>query len=639
MSELSKFGELEDIVRDFLIEAEEMLQILDEDLNTLEASPDDPEILEKIFRVVHTVKGTAGFLGFDDIVEVVHSTENILNKLRHKEISFSELLFEAMLMGLDTVGVLTKNIKTGGHETIDVAPVVSALHGVLDGGVTSVDQFPDSYKKSLVSEVVAEPTEPAEAVSSSSSSAPAAAPPVASPKQEEATTIRVDVNRLETVMNLVGELVLGRNRLVQTGDLLERSFEDSEISAQLSDVTNFIDLVVSDLQLAVMKTRMQQIKKVFSRFPRMVRDLAKSQKKKIKLEVIGEETELDKSVIESIGDPLVHIIRNSCDHGLEGPEERREAGKPEQGTIILHAYYEGNTIIISIKDDGRGINPDRVREKALEKNLITPEESSNISDKEIINYIFKPGFSTAAKVTDISGRGVGMDVVKTNISKLNGVIDLSSVYGEGTHLKITLPLTVAIIQSLMIQVGGEVFGIPHASVVQTVMIDKKMIRTVDQNEVLRFRGEVIPLIRLNELFATDRLDLEREQTFSELLAKNVVSYKKPELPPMPSEFGEENIYIVVLGVGERRLGIIVDSVVGQEEVVLKSLGDYMDVKGLSGATIMGDGSVTLIIDVEELFDISEEMLVQNRQAKEENLNHGCHAEEHELNTFVGMENA
>ncbi|MBI3814283.1 MAG: chemotaxis protein CheA, partial [Nitrospinae bacterium] len=310
------------------------------------------------------------------------------------------------------------------------------------------------------------------------------------------------------------------------------------------------------------------------KFPRMVRDMARDMGKEINLEISGEDTELDKSVIEEIGDPLVHLIRNAIDHGVEMPEVRLAAGKARIGQVRLSAYYEGNNIVIEIRDDGRGMDTERIKEKAVEKGMITPEEASRLSKKDTINFIFAPGFSTAKKITDVSGRGVGMDVVKTNITKLNGLIDIDTEYGRGSIIVVKLPLTVAIIQSLMVGTGKEIFALPLASVVETVRISNKDIQSVDQHEVIKLRNSVLPLVRLNDVFHISASDSKNEW-----------------------------LYVVVIGIAEKRVGIIVEKLYGQEEVVIKSLGEYISTKGIAGATILGDGRVTLIVDLAQLFEV------------------------------------
>jgi two-component system chemotaxis sensor kinase CheA len=374
-------------------------------------------------------------------------------------------------------------------------------------------------------------------------------------------------------MNLVGELVLGRNRLVrlsgdQSGlqDVQQQLKEISEAVAQLSRVT-------TDLQLAVIKTRMQPIRKVLGKFPRMVRDLSRKMGKEVRLELSGEETELDKSVIEEIGDPLVHIIRNAIDHGLESPEERQASGKPAEGVVRIGAYQEGNSIVIEVSDDGKGINVERVKQKAIERRLISGADADRMSEGELVNLIFLPGFSTAEKITDVSGRGVGMDVVRTNINKINGSVEVRTTPGAGSTFIIRLPLTIAIIQALMVTIGAEVYAIPLQTVVETVKITREEVKTLSGSDVLNLRDQVLPLLRLRDEFKvpdTDSADPSR-------------------------------CYVVVVQLGSRLLGLVVDRLPYQEEVVIKSMGPLLSgIRGMAGATITGDGKVVLILDVAEI---------------------------------------
>jgi len=401
-------------------------------------------------------------------------------------------------------------------------------------------------------------------------------------------TIRVEVKRLDHLMNLIGELVLGKNRLLKIYDDVEERYEGEKFLEELNQVVSSISLVTTDLQIAVMKTRMLPIAKVFNKFPRMVRDLSRELGKQIELEISGEETELDKSIVEEIGDPLVHIIRNSCDHGIEDGATRRAHGKPETGLIQLKAYNEGNHIVIEITDDGKGLDADLLRTKAIEKGMITEREADSMTDKEAFALIFKPSLSTAKVVTNVSGRGVGMDVVKTNIEKLNGIIDVDSELGHGTVIKLKIPLTLAIIQALLVGAQEEYYAIPLASVLETVRIPLDEIYTIEGKNVLRLRDEVLSLVRLSDIFGVKQV------------------YE-----------GGEHTYVVVIGLAESKLGVVVDTLVGQEEIVIKSLGDYLQgIEGIAGATIRGDGRVTLIVDVAALMNLAKGITVDIRASAE-----------------------
>jgi two-component system chemotaxis sensor kinase CheA len=395
----------------------------------------------------------------------------------------------------------------------------------------------------------------------------------------EDNSIRVDVERLDDLLNIVSELVLGRNRLAQVYSEFALEFEGTKYTRDLSDVTKQIDLMTNELQLVVMKTRMVKIGKVFNRFPRLVRDLSRGTGKTINLVIKGEETELDKTLIEEINDPLVHLIRNSVDHAIESPEERERNGKDTTGTITLSAEQEGNNIVIKVEDDGKGINPDVIKEKAVSKGLITKEKAKELSKQDTYNLIFLPGFSTAEKVTNISGRGVGMDVVKTNVTKLRGIINIESETGKGTKIVIKLPLTLAIIPGMIVKVNKETLVIPLNSVIEVVRVHSDNISTINKHEVIRMRDNIIPLIE------TDELIYSRKRETNEKVWQ----------------------YVVVVGIAEKVFGIKVDEMVGQKEVVIKSLGDYLgSVEGIAGSTILGDGTVVMILDISELLNKIEE---------------------------------
>ena len=646
--------EFQEILQDFLVESFELVEKLDEDLVELENTPEDLELLNGIFRVAHTVKGASSFLNFDVLTHLTHHMEDVLNKARHGELVITPDIMDVVLESIDLMKALLNTIRdTSADAGIDVSACVSRLDKISggEGEVVEVElavpveevvvaeaevevesqdeeeldfdsmsdedveaeierllnqrQDEDKAKRAAkiasgekVPEVPPAPSEDEPAVTPPPAATPPPPPPPAAPakpapaapsgdakaaapaKRAPAAveqTIRVDVKRLDHLMNLIGELVLAKNRLIKINDDVEERYEGEEFLEELNQVVSIVSLVTTDLQIAVMKTRMLPIGKVFNKFPRMIRDLTRELNKKIELEISGEETELDKSIVEEIGDPLVHIIRNSCDHGVEMPDTRIAAGKSETGTIKLKAYNEGNAIVIQIDDDGKGLDVDMLKNKSLEKGIITEKEADSMSDKEAFALIFKPGFSTAAAVTNVSGRGVGMDVVKTNIEKLNGIIDIDSELGQGTSIKLKIPLTLAIIQALLVGVQEEYYAIPLASVLETVRISQDEIYTVENRSVMRLREEVLSLVHIGDIFEVDRI----------------------------LDSGE-HAYVVVLGLGAQKLGLIVDSLVGQEEIVIKSLGDYLKgIEGIAGATIRGDGGVTLIVDVVALMQMAK----------------------------------
>ena len=687
--------EFQEILEDFLIEAFEMIEQLDNDLIELESNPEDLDLLNRIFRVAHTIKGSSSFLNFDVLTHLTHHMEDVLNKARRGELVITPEIMDVVLESTDKMKGLLEHIReTGSDEgAMDVSSIVARLDAVLKGENINSEETQQSETdtkaeaeeneakkeqeksteeskededstQSNVDPLAAEPEKDisemtdeeveaeierllkirqeedrkkreakrkAQQASSSSTEQKDQSestkqqqdsnksdseqktdakeqesnkqepkketPPTAKPqtpttpakkdtpkpaqtKEKKATieqTIRVDVKRLDDLMNLIGELVLGKNRLLKIYDDVEERYEGEQFLEELNQVVSSISLVTTDLQIAVMKTRMLPIGKVFNKFPRMVRDLSRELHKEIELIISGEETELDKSIVEEIGDPLVHIIRNSCDHGIEPPDVRTKKGKPSKGIVQLKAYNEGNHIIIEIVDDGKGLNAEILKQKAIEKGLISEKEADQMSEKEAFMLIFKPGFSTAPKVTNVSGRGVGMDVVKSNIEKLNGIIEIDSEVDKGTTLKLKIPLTLAIIQSLLVSVQEEFYAIPLASVLETVRITPDEIQSVEGRSVLRLRNEVLSLVHLADIF-----DIERVFSMG------------------------EHAYVVIIGLAESKIGLIVDSLVGQEEIVIKSLGEYLKgIDGIAGATIRGDGRVTLIVDVGALMHMAK----------------------------------
>ncbi|MBT0881183.1 MULTISPECIES: chemotaxis protein CheW [unclassified Campylobacter] len=653
--------DMQEILEDFLVEAFELIEQIDHDLVELESNPEDLELLNRIFRVAHTVKGSSSFLNFDVLTKLTHHMEDVLNKARHGELLITPDIMDVVLESIDMMKDLLHCIKDNGNDTainMDISSICSRLTAISEGKILSeVKAEPKSLNEKIeeliekdsnsneeevdvnslsadeveaeierllkqrkaedkarreekkqqeavvetkkVEKVVETPVEkPVEKISERASEkqdtrearnakqAPVAADKGNSSNMEQ--TIRVEVKRLDNLMNLIGELVLGKNRLLKIYDDVEERYEGEKFIEELNQVVNQLSVVTTDIQLAVMKTRMQPIAKVFNKFPRVVRDLSRDLGKQIELELEGEETELDKSIVEEIGDPIMHMIRNSCDHGVESAEDRIAAGKPERGTVQLKAYNEGNHIVIEIADDGKGLNAEVLKTKGIEKGIISEREADNMSDKEAFGLIFKPGFSTAKQVTNVSGRGVGMDVVKTNIDKLNGIIEVDSELGKGTVIKLKIPLTLAIIQSLLVKTQEEFYAIPLASVLETVRVAIDDIYTIEGKNVLRLRDEVLSLVRLSDLFGVKQVLENSEQA-----------------------------YVVVVGAAASKLGIIVDTLIGQEEVVIKSMGYYLqNITGIAGSTIRGDGNVTLIVDVGAMMDMAKDVKVDIKASSE-----------------------
>ncbi len=698
----------DEILQDFLIEAGEIIETLNEELVELEQRPDDADLLNSVFRSFHTIKGGAGFLSLDPLVALCHRAEDVFNLLRNGELQVNAGIMDVMLPVLDSLNDMFDNLRAatepepadpallasldailngdaaneeetaveavkeapasaeasedvtdeefeqlldaldepgeipaaaseaveGGDDLFDIDvggasgsdditeeefdKLLDQLHGkgqiqgngssseppatsaeapkaVADKKLSS-DQISDDEFENLLDDLHGSGQfgkidgESAEAAEKSPSPEKIVPEPVpvkpevikktpSKPKKPPAkkadgggpspvpaeATVRVDTKRLDDIMNMVGELVLVRNRLVT----LEQALGSEEMSKAVSS----LDVVTADLQMSVMKTRMQPIKKVFGRFPRVVRDLSRTMKKEVKLELIGEDTDLDKNLVEALADPLVHLVRNSVDHGVEMPDERAAVGKPTQGTVILAAEQEGDHIMLSIEDDGAGMNADHLRKKVVEKGLMDEDAAARLDDKECYNLIFMPGFSTKDEISDISGRGVGMDVVKTRIAQLNGGIDIDSEEGKGTRIAIKVPLTLAIMPTLMVKLKEQAFALPLVSVNEIFHLDLTKTNTVDGQLVIMVREKPLPLFYLTRWLV-----------------------KGSEYDELPSEG-----HVVVVHVGTRKVGFVVNHLIGQEEVVIKPLGSMLQgTAGLAGATITGDGKIALILDVPTL---------------------------------------
>ena len=724
----------DEILQDFLVEAGEILETLNEQLVDLEQAPDDSDLLNSIFRGFHTIKGGGSFLSLTNLVEVCHKSEDVFNLLRNNELQLNADMMDAFLRVLDELNAMFEQIRSGEDpspadpaliqqlidmqnpdavpaaavetpaeaepasdeevaDAVDAAAaeaaatadpaaaveefvsgsdeisddefeaLLDALHGpsgkpkpvegaiekkseqaaataggdsdeitdeefeaLLDnlhgpGGKPKPveagadagnkdkpaaasgggDEITDEEFEALLDEMHGKGKAPTAAQSAADKAraddadkAPASKgkTPPAKPKSEAAakpadkpkpakkaapkasarkepaapkgeTTVRVDTARLDDIMNLVGELVLTRNRL----NTLRQTFDDERVHKAISS----LDVVTADLQTAVMKTRMQPVKKVFGRFPRVVRDLARSLNKEVQLELEGEETDLDKNLVEALADPLVHLVRNSVDHGIELPDVREKAGKPRQGTVVLSAQQEGDHIVLSIVDDGAGMDPEVLRQKVIEKGLMDPETASRLDDKACFDLIFMPGLSTKDEISDVSGRGVGMDVVKTKISQLNGTIDIDSKLGEGTALHIKVPLTLAILPTLMVQLGKRKFALPLSIVNEIFEFSSKKVSVVDGREVVLNRGKAPPIFYLRKWLLNDH---EAHEDY------------------------DGDPHVIMVQVGNESVGFVVDQVIGQEEVVIKPLDRLLQgLPGMAGSTITGDGNIAIILDV------------------------------------------
>lgn len=660
----------QEILEDFLIEAGEILEQLSEQLVALEQRPDDRDLLNAIFRGFHTVKGGAGFLQLDPMVETCHKAENLFDELRNGHLQVNAELMDAVLQSLDAVNTMFEMVRMGEKpepadpdllrrvEAFAAGQVASApsapaqaedeqstgpkdpspnpntasddfdslmgdLAGASDsaGNAAGGDEISEDEFESLLDDLQSKgqgafkapaKTDSTPAASSvgddeitedefesllddlqaagqgAFSAKPAAHPPAvkeepamaappvaATPADKDKagakqqansdSNVRVDTRLLDKIMNMVGELVLVRNRLVRLGV----SQEDEEMGKALST----LDMVTADLQTSVMKTRMQPVKKVFGRFPRLIRDLSRQLKKEVHLELRGEETDLDKNLVEALADPLIHLVRNSVDHGIEPPESRVAVGKPREGHVLLSAEQEGDHILLIIQDDGAGMDPDKLRMLAVDRGILDEEAARRISDQEAFNLIFHAGFSTKTEISDVSGRGVGMDVVKTKITQLNGTLAIDSVLGQGTRIAIQVPLTLAIMPTLMVMLEGQAFALPLVNVNEIFNLDLTHTNVVDGQQAIIVRDQAVPLFHLK------RWLVDGQQGAS--------------LPPQG--------HVVIVSVGTTRVGFVVDQLVGQEEVVIKPLGTILHgTPGLSGATITGDGRIALIIDIPSL---------------------------------------
>lgn len=583
------------LVEEFLVESEELLQGMDQDMVALETAPDSADLLNRIFRALHTIKGTSGFLGFEPVVRLGHRAEDLLNALRKGEAQLLRPTIDALLATRDFLGKMLGDIRQGGLQQYELSGLLNELEAALKSrsdpptlgellvkqeaisaatldavlAEQSASAEPRRLGQMLVEKGLASPLEVGEALVRQKE---IAQPRFAVP------TMRVEAAKLDDLIDLIGELVLERNRLLQISR--SAALGDAaigELSSSLGESAARLSSITEELQSAGLKTRMVPIETVFRKFPRMVRDVSASLKKEVDLVLLGEDTELDKTMVELIGDPLIHLVRNSLDHAIEMPEVREKAGKPRRGTLRLEARQEGDQIAISIFDDGAGMDPERIGRKAVEKGLVTAERLRALSTREILDFIFLPGFSTVEKTTELSGRGVGMDVVRANLNRLNGAVEIDSHLGKGTTVKLRLPLTLAILPVLLVQVADEIYALPLRSVLETAQTNPKHLHLVEGSEVLCLRGETLPLLRLDQLFPA-RSDL------------NAMTSEKSD------EVGQSQ-KVVVLGVAEKRIALLVDSLLGQESTVIKPLGSYLHrCSSLAGATIGGDGRVRLVLD-------------------------------------------
>jgi two-component system chemotaxis sensor kinase CheA len=656
-------GITQDDLNLFLQEADEQLQLLDEDIVRLEKESNNPDLMQEIFRAVHTLKGSSAMVGHQRLSDIAHAMENVLDQVRKGLMAVSPSIIDALLHGLDVMRLLRQEMVSPDAKPADITDAIAELSALVKTSKQSPEKYIGqpgalaltaeeqvrlvkacqggkqaffikvSFDKqsnwiavrsfqvinglSAVASIIVSSPNPQEieegkasylfqaVVASSNSkddikkmldgiseienieisvyekespaevSKTAGADLIASGKEDAklSQTVRVDVNRLDTLMEQVGELVINRNQISQLGRMLAEKYHEDEIINTFGDSLSQIAKIISTLQQDVMSIRLLPVEIVFNTLPRLVRDLARKQNKKVEFIIEGQETEVDRSVIERLRDPLIHMMRNAVDHGIETPEERISCGKSETGTIRLSAIHEQDNIVIKLKDDGKGIDPKVIRKAAIEKNIDSREIISKLSDFEAVNLIFNSGLSTAKEVTEVSGRGVGLDVVKTNIEVLGGSVSVESVPGQGTTFMLTLPLTLAIIPALLISTGGTICAIPLSSIVEASRLEAKEIQTVKGREVMLFRGDVLPILRLDEVFGWRNKDSRNDETF----------------------------YAVVVKFSGTRVGLVVDALLEQQELVVKTLDHLVGANnGITGASILGDGRVVLILDVTSL---------------------------------------
>ncbi|NEU29736.1 chemotaxis protein CheA [bacterium LRH843] len=655
----------------FLDESQEHLQAINDHLLQLEQEPDDQSIIGEIFRSAHTLKGMAATMGFEDLANLTHNMENVLDLIRHNKLNVTTSVLDVVFASVDDLEAMVNDIASGGSGRRDVSDVISKLVRIekgeeLDHAISEIpeemmeevydefemtvlkqsieqgywpyqikvtldeqamlkaarvfmvfevleqagevikstpsteqleeENFEHEFLVTVISQMEAEEIKQRilkvseitnvvvkkidleqqlsarvneqEALPQNEKKEPESItvqPNVQTKKSQELhKTIRVNIERLDVLMNLFEELVIDRGRLEQIASELRNN--------ELNETVERMSRITGNLQEIILNMRMMPVEQVFNRFPRMVRSLSRDLNKKVNLEIIGAETELDRTIIDEIGDPLVHLLRNSIDHGIETPEKRRMHGKPEEGTVSLKAYHSGNNVFIEIEDDGAGIDRDKILTKALSNGIVTEEDASKLTDQQVFSLLFASGFSTAEKITDVSGRGVGLDVVRSTFESIGGTVTVNSVLGEGSVFSVQLPLTLSIIDVMLVEVKDEKYAIPLSSIVETAIVHRKDVYSAHNKKVIDFRGNVVPLVFLKDVFE------------------------------LPAEQEEEEFYsLVIIHKGNKVAGLVVDTLIGQHDIVLKSLGNYLkDVFAISGATILGDGQVALIVDTNEL---------------------------------------
>lgn len=581
----------DDLLDDFLDEAGELIESLGPQLVELEQEPDNPELLNAVFRAFHTVKGGAGFLNLQPLVNLCHKAEDVFNLVRNGELAVDAHMMDLAQRSLDVLEDQMAALNDGEEPGEAPADLLNALQSALDSNnpataaaappasveikTASDDTISDDEFEALLDQLQGEPAAPvasAPAPKPESAASPEEAvktqdkpadKPARKPRREQAeASIRVETKRLDALMNLIGELVLVRNRL----KTLKSNYSDPALDSTVGE----LDTITYALQSAVMRTRMQPIGKLFARFPKLTRDLARSLNKEIELELVGQDEDLDKNLVEALADPMVHLVRNAMDHGVEAPDVREKRGKSRTGHVRLSAQQEGDSILIRIEDDGAGMDADVLRQKAIDKGLLAPDAAAHMTDEECYQIIFMPGFSTKAEVSEVSGRGVGMDVVKSRINELNGHIHITSELGQGSCFTLRLPLTLAILPTLMADVNGRAFALPLSCVEEVFELKPSHLRKVEGRDVAWLRESALPLVPLRRWSS-------------------------------PGNTDEISGHVVVAQTAGDRYGFVVDSVTGREEVVIKPLGDLLkNARGIAGATVTGQGGIALILDLNDV---------------------------------------
>ena len=575
----NEFADDPEMMKDFLSNADDLMENLDNQILALEQNPNSKEVIEEIFRAAHTLKGAAGMFGFKALERVMHRLENYFDLIRKQKANATPDSIDVVFEAMDVMKKLLQGVREGKSSGVLTGGLVTKLNQVCAGTYVKSGQSQPPVSAKIPDAPLDEPKAQSNPGNQGQTSTKGQA-------QQENSTIKVDIERLDALVNLVGELVIDRGRFVNIEEDIRSLTKEHSITAKMSETVQLFGRHMNEIQDIIMKVRMVPIGYTFNKFTRIVRDLSRQVDKNIELTIFGEDTELDKTLVEQLGDPLVHLIRNACDHGCETPEQRKIAGKSGKAVIELSARQEGNQIIISISDDGKGMDVTRIKTKAIEKGLI--KEDAILSEKEIFNLIFEAGFSTVDNVTNLSGRGVGMDVVKRQITKLKGEIDIQSTVGKGSTITINLPLTLAIVQSLLVKSKSDCFAIPLSAVVESIRIHPSEIQKIGNSEVIKRRDNILPLVYLNQV-----LDLDSKEDKMWYSNANVATGSEQNK-------SHKRLFVVVIGTGDKKFGIVVDHLLNQQEMVIKPMGKLTQIPCVAGGAILGNGEAVLVLDIAEI---------------------------------------